>query len=356
MKVTTRYLTKEIIRLFIICQFIFISLFFIAEFILKLDNFSRADAPLSLAVTYILCRIPEIVVHITPPATMISIIVVLCIMKKNKEIMAMKACGLNLHKTLQPVLMVALIISFFTIFLSEIIVPHTSARKDEIWEIEVNKRAQATFKEWYKSPHQNDIYWIRHFNIKTNTINDPVFFFLNDQFRLTKKISGKTCKWIDEEWVVEDARIQTRDEEGDYTIRQEPVYILDIPETPDTFIAKMEEAEAMSYPELKRRAEKMKAEGYDNTQELVNLHSKLAYPFVSAVLAIIAIPLALWEKQKAIPLAITLGIMTSFLAWMTMEFAKAFGQSGILPPLIAAWTSNILFALIGTNLLMNLKR
>ncbi len=355
MKVITRYLSTEIIRLFMLCQFIFISLFLVAEFILKLDNFSRAGVSLSLHIAFLVYKIPFIVVMITPYATMISIIAVLCIMKKNKEIMAMKACGLNLIKTLQPVITVALIISFFTFFLSEIIAPYTSSKSNEIWEVDVNKRPQATFKEWYKSS-ENGIYWIRHYDINTNTINDPAFYFFDDEFHLVKKISGKQCRWTDGKWVVEDAKIQTMVSKGDYSISRDPFYTLDIPETPDTFLDKMEDAEDMSYQELKQKAKKMKAEGYDNTIEMVDLHSKLAFPFVSAVLALIAIPLALWEKIKAIPLAITLGIMTGFLQWITMEFARAFGQSGILPPLVAAWTSNILFALIGINLLMNLKR
>ena len=352
MKVITKYILKQIIKVFLLCHLIFILLYLIADFIQKVDDFVVAGVSVTTTLQFVICRIPTMMVQIiTPAATLISIIVVICQMKKNKEIMAMKACGLDLHKVFQPVIVFSIITSIFTLFLAEEVVPYTNARSTEIQQIEVRKRPQASFQEWYKS--NKNIYWIKHFDIETKTIDDPVFYFFDDNFNLIKKISGKSCRWVNGEWEIKDAKIQTM-ENG--KIPPEPRYILDIPETPETFISKMRKPDDMNYAELKRRAKKYRAQGYDNTTDLVNLYMKLSYPFMGVVFALIAIPLGLWEKIKGIPLSITLGMLTVFLLFVTMGIAKALGSNGTLPPILAAWTANILFSFSGIYLLMSIKK
>ena len=354
MKVITKYISKEIITFFLLCHFIFILLYLVIDFINKLDRFVDAGVSLSLTLFYFLYKIPTMVVQMTPVATMISIVVVLCIMKKNKEVMAMKTCGLNLLKAFQPVVMISLIISVSSLFLAEVIVPYTSTKSNEIMEIDVKKRPQASFQHWYKS--NNNIYWIKYFDIKSKTMKYPTFYFFDDHFRLTKRIKGETASWSNGAWKIENVKILTLGKDNQYSTKKMSSYILKIPETPGTFIKKMKEPEDMSYRELKKHAEKIKAEGYDNTAALVELHMKLAYPFIGSVFALIAIPIGLWQKTSGIPLSITLGILTCFLFWLVMGSARALGLAGVLPPFLSAWMANILFSLSGIYLLMNVKK
>ena len=358
MKVISKYISKEIIRIFLICQFIFILLFLVIDFIQKLDSFIEAQVPFSLTLTYFLYKIPFIVEQMIPVATMISIIVAVCLMKKNMEVMAMRACGLDILKVFMPVIFIAFILSLFSFFLSEAIMPYSNSRQNEIWEVEVKKQTPAGFfggtQIWYKS--KNNIYWIKHFDAKTNTMDEPTFYLFDDQFHLTKKINGETCKWENGIWEIENARVETLEKDDTYSIKKVDRILFNIPETPDTFIRNMQKPEDMSYTQLKKHAEKIRAEGYDNTADLVNLNRKIAFPFISVVLAILAIPIGLWDKSHGIPLSITIGIGTCFLLWVAMGFSDALGLAGILPPLLSAWAANILFALLGTNLLMLIKR
>jgi lipopolysaccharide export system permease protein len=357
MKTITKYVSKEVMKIFILCQFIFILLFLVIDFIQRIDNFIKAGVPFSTTITYFLYKIPFITEQMLPVAATISVIVVICLMKKNREIMAMKACGLDIFKVFNPVIFISILLSIFSFILSDAIIPFTSSRHNKIWEVDVKKREATgligSTQIWYKS--KNNIYWIEYFNAKTKTMEEPVFYFFNDQFILTKKIKGETGRWVNNRWVIENARIQTL-ENDDYRIEKIDMLSLNIPETPEMFIKKIKKPEDMSYAQLKRYAEKVRAEGYDNTAELVNLNKKLAFPFIAAVLALIAIPIGLWEKINGIPLSITIGIAACFLLFVVMGFARALGLTGTLPPFLSAWTANILFSLLGVNLLMNIKK
>jgi lipopolysaccharide export system permease protein len=357
MKIITKYIAKEIIKVFALCQFIFILLFLVIDFIQRIDNFVKAGVPFSSTFAYFLYKIPFITEQMIPVAVMISVIVVICLLKKNREIMAMKACGLDIFKIFTPVIFISIILSIFSFILSDAIIPFTSSNQNRIWQVEVKKQDPTGLYEstqiWYKS--KNNIYWIKYFNAKTKTMEEPVFYFFNDQFILIKKIKGNTGRWVNNRWEIEKASIQTL-KNDEYRIEKIALLPLNIPETPEMFIKKIKKPEDMSYGQLKRHAEKVGAEGYDNTSDLVNLNKKLAFPLISAVLVLIAIPIGLWEKINGMPLSITIGIVACFLLYLIMGFASALGLAGTLPPMLSAWTANILFALVGANLIINIKK
>jgi lipopolysaccharide export system permease protein len=357
MKIITKYISKEVSKIFILCQFIFILLFLVIDFIQRIDNFVEAGVPFATVIIYFIYKIPFITEQMIPVATMISVIIVICLMKKNREIMAMKACGLDIFKVFMPAIFISIMLSIFSFILSDTIIPYTSSRHNRIWEVEVKKQDPTGFYEstqiWYKS--DNNIYWIKYFDAKTKTMEKPVFYFFNDQFILIKKIKGETGRWINNRWEIENASIQTL-KNDDYLIEKTALLPLSIPETPEMFIKKIKKPEDMSYGQLKRHAEKVKAEGYDNKADLVNLNRKLAFPFIAAVLALLAIPIGLWEKLNGIPLSITIGIAACFLLYVIMGFARALGLAGVFPPMLSAWTANILFLLVSANLIMNIKK
>ncbi len=57
----TKYIVKEVIKIFAMCQFIFILLFLVIDFIQKIDNFVKAGAPFSTTIVYFLYKIPFII-------------------------------------------------------------------------------------------------------------------------------------------------------------------------------------------------------------------------------------------------------------------------------------------------------
>jgi len=358
MRVITRYISDEFLKYFILCQSIFILLFLVIDFIQKIDNFVEAEVGFGSILVFFLFKTPFIMVQMIPVAAVISAIILLCLMKKNFEIVAMKACGLNILQVFQPLIIISFMLSIVSFILSEVIVPYTSPRSNEIWEIDVKKQSPVGFygntEIWYKS--KKNFYWIKYFDVKTKTMQNPTFYLFDDQFRLIRIINSEVCIWQDGIWKAKNGIIQTRNEDDTYKITKFPEILLDIAETPETFMRRMKKPEDMSYQQLKRHAEKVNAEGYDNTTDLVDLNSKLSDPLISTVLILLAIPIALWRRSMGMPLSITAGIASCFMLFVVMGFSRALGLAGVLPPFLSAWTANILFLLLGTNFLINLKK
>ncbi|MFC1531982.1 LPS export ABC transporter permease LptG [Thermodesulfobacteriota bacterium] len=358
MNVLSRYFYREFLKLFILCQIIFLSLYLVIDFVQKIDNFVEADVSKGVIFSYFFFKSPYITIQMIPVATLISIIVLFCLMKNNNEVMAMKACGLDVLRISQPIIIISLLISIFTFIFSELIVPYSSSKSNEIWDIEVEKQDPTRFygsdQIWYKS--SNAIYWIRHFDNDRKIMQNPTFFFFDNDFRLIKRIDGKRGIWKDGVWKIEEGIIQMAQKDGDYKSTKFHELLLKIAETPDTFVRRIKQPEDMSYQQLKRYSDRVRSEGYDNTRYLVDMNIKVAFPFISLVLAILGIPIALLLKTGGIPLAVAIGVGLSFLYMVTMGISRSFGLTGILPPLLSAWTANLVFILFGVYLMMYIDR
>jgi lipopolysaccharide export system permease protein len=358
-RILTRYMVSQFLKILAICLSVFVSVYLIVDFLQKIDNFIEAGIPRSVMLSYFFYKTPHIIEQMLPPATLISVIVLLSIMRKHREITAMKACGLNLVGVFRGLVAMALLLSAGAFLFSEVVVQHANARTKEIWNYEVEKRDRGKYyygydQIWYRG--EDRIYWIWSFDPETNVMEHPTFYFFDDDFHLQRKVGGHRGVWEDGVWVILRGYQQIRQPDGGYRTQEFDILRMDLPETPETFVRPVKQPEEMGYWGLKRYASRVKAEGYDNTRYLVDMHVKLAFPFIILIMALIGIPVPLIQKRVRTPLAVSLGMGIGFLYMLTFGFSRSLGLSGVLPPVLSAWLANLVFLLFGVYLLSLVER
>ena len=357
MTVLSKYLVKEFFKLLALCEAIFLFLYLMVDFLQKIDNLIEAHVSKSVMLLYFLYKAPLIAVQMLPPATLIAVIILFSSMRRNNEITAVKACGLNTSKLSQIIVGACFFLGVAVFFFSETIVPYASYRSNKIWNIDVEKQDPGLFygshQIWFRG--KDSIYWIRHFDFKKKVMQRPIFYFFDRDFRLTKRIDGKKGVWEGGQWRIEDGVIQEIRPDGSYELKVFQSERLGIPESPEAFVKGEKKPEEMSYWQLKRYAKRVKEEGYDNTRYLVDMNIKTALPFVSLVLVLIGIPIALRLKKGGTPLAVSLGMAVCFSYVLTLGFSRSLGLSGVLPALLSAWLANLVFLLVGIYLMIHVE-
>ncbi len=354
MKIVIRYFCKEFFTFFFISLITFLTIYMVVEFFGKIDNFLEANVPINVALSYFLYKIPLSIQQLIPVSVLISVMLVLGIMNKHNEILALKNCGLSLFNISYPLIAVSILTGIGSFFLSESIVPITSPLANNIWDIQVEKRgSKGAYKLshlWYRG--KGSIYQIRSYDSKKNIIEGFSIFFLDKDFTLTKRIDARKATWLNNRWYLNDGLIQKIEPDGSRTSVTFTSHTIQLPEGPQNFERSMKAPEEMSFWELRKYTRKISEEGYDSTRCQVDLHSKIAFPFICPVLALAGIPLALRRKKGGIPLGITIGIGISFLYLLTFGLSRSLSMSGALPPIFGAWIANLLFSFFGTYLML----
>ncbi|HDZ89924.1 MAG: LPS export ABC transporter permease LptG [Deltaproteobacteria bacterium] len=358
MGVLARYFIREFFKLLIIFQTVFIAIYLMIDFASGIDDFIKAGSPGSVMFAYFAYKVPSIAVQILPAATLTTVIVMFSLMQKNNEIISLKACGATVWKISQPIVIATMFLSVGLFLFSEVIVPITSSKANDIWRIDVKKERQASFHGrnhiWHKG--KNSIYWIKQFNNVKKIMVEPTFYFFDSSFHLIRRIDARSARWKNGVWQVREGISQDLDRDGTYKMTRFKGLDLRLPERPEDFVRVEREPEEMGYEQLRRFAERLRDEGYDATRYFVDINIKIAFPFVILIMALLGIPVALWKRQVSTPVAVSLGIVLCFAYLLVLGLSRTLGFAGILPPLVSAWLANGIFFFVGIYLMINVNR
>jgi len=84
----------------------------------------------------------------------------------------------------------------------------------------------------------------------------------------------------------------------------------------------------------------------------VQLQKKIAFPLITLVMAVLAVPFSLSAGRRGALTGVALAIAIAAVYWMAAGLFEALGNVGTLPAALAAWSPDILFALGGGYLIL----
>jgi lipopolysaccharide export LptBFGC system permease protein LptF len=87
----------------------------------------------------------------------------------------------------------------------------------------------------------------------------------------------------------------------------------------------------------------------------VALNRKFSYPLIAFVVTLIAIPFSFSTGSRGALAGIALSIGIAIVYWSVSSLFEAMGNLSQLPPAVAAWSPDVLFALGGIYLLGRIK-
>ena len=108
----------------------------------------------------------------------------------------------------------------------------------------------------------------------------------------------------------------------------------------------------MNFGQLDRYIGDLRQSGFDTMRLRVALWHKLAYPLVAVVMAVLAIPFALSMGRRGSLTGIAVAIAVALAYFVVDGLFGAMGNVNYLPAALAAWSSDILFGLVGGYLLL----
>ncbi len=355
-----RYVTREFLKIFGLSLSSLIVIYVVVLFFQKMNLFSQYHAPFHLIFVYFLYKIPEVIFQYTLPyAILFATLLTLSTFSRNSEITAMKAGGVSLYRITFPLLILALIVSFFSFLGNEYLVPVTYQKTRYLLDVQVRKEKPAIFfknyKIWYRSDHR--ILNIQLLDPHKKALSGFTLYELNDHFQCIKRVDAREVKWVEGKWWFYDGNV--RDFEADGSTRVTPFDEMEfnLGENWDSLRRIGRNSEEMSYGELWTYIQKIQTAGYDATRYLVDLYSKLSTPFLSFIMVLIGIPFALkTSRSGGVALSLGSSVMIGFVYGVIFYVFVSFGKSGVLAPFLACWIPTVLFGLAGILTLMSIRQ
>jgi LPS export ABC transporter permease LptG len=292
---------------------------------------------------------------VIPLAALLGVLVTFGILSRSSELAVMKACGISLYRIAAPLLVLSLGWSAILYGLEQRIMAQAN-EKAEALDSHIRGRQPRTSnplsRQWVVG-RDGSIYHYTYFDPQRRALqNLEIYRPATDAWRLDSQVYARTAAFDGQQWIASTGWQQDFTGRAAWTAFAERSLPL---EPPDYFETLQPIAEIMTVPQLKRYIDELSASGFNVVPLTIDLQKKLAFPFVTVVMTLLAIPFGMTAGKRGTLYGIGIGIVLALTYWILGGAFAAVGKAGILGPIMAGWAPNILAAGTAAYLLLTAR-
>jgi lipopolysaccharide export LptBFGC system permease protein LptF len=336
-----------------------------------------------MLLRYFFFQTPQYVYYIIPMSALVATLVTVGLMTKNSELVVMRACGISLYRAVAPLLLFAVAASAVLFVLQERVMAYSNRQADRLNRV-IRDLPPASFgaldRRWMVAEN-GDIYHYDTFDASKNEFRqfvvyhlDPARWDLGSMTRASRvalaraAVPGESVESVESgegvaapAWTGFDgwSRVFSETTRGNVTrtaVEYQAFAERPLPlESPGYFKTDEPDAALMTYGQLKEYVAQLRVGGYNVMPYMVALERKVAFPFVTVVMTLLAVPFAVTTGRRGALYGVGVAIVLAITYWLMLSVCAAIGAGGLLSPVLAVWTPNILFGAAAAYLILTVR-
>ena len=358
MMILKKYVLFMFVKVYLLTVSGLIGIYLIIDFFERVDEFMAKNSPLIDLNYYYIYKIPFIAGYMAPQAVLLATVITLASLARQNEFTAMKACGISVTGITFPIIGASIVISFLVLASSEYVAPITNQKMNYIFLHKVRENVsygKIPRNDLWLKAKDNSIWSVNSFDPEKSTLKNVMILMPDDDFGIRQRIDAMSAVWSVDKWYFIKGYVRHFNQEGLVSTEYFESRSFQTSETPKNFARVRKRPEEMSLRDMYSTIQIYAQEGKDTTQKWIDLHRNLSYPFISIVLALLAIPLSLRSSRHGgllfcVGVNLAMGFFFSFLYALSISL----GRGGTFDPILAAWGPNLLFTALGFYLLLTM--
>ncbi len=313
---------------------------------------SPRDQLLGTALLY-----PSQLAMLFPAGVLFATVFTLNAMGRHSELTAAKAGGVSFYRLIAPIVLLATIAVPVNYWIQE--VASMATRQQRVLHKQASDpRQQSRFDFGFES--QSGWTWVvRELQRNRDYLGQVLIESPRDSLDATWAITADSALWHTERqrWTLyRGAAHLTGDSTG--SIESFAFATLESPsvdQPPDALVNPRTIADEMTVAELRRHLDRLESTGVRPGMLGVDLPLKYAVPMACLVVALFGAPLAVTNPRAGAALGLAIALGTTLVYLTGTQIMKAIGGKNVIPYDVAAWSMNVLFAVLAVILLVRVK-
>jgi LPS export ABC transporter permease LptF/LPS export ABC transporter permease LptG len=359
-RILDHYVTTSYARVLALAAGALIGIFYISTFLDLSDKVFKGEATWAMLGEYFAFQTPQYLYFVIPLAVLVATLVTVGVLTKNNELVVMKACGISLYRIAFPMFVCALGAGAALFALEETVLGPANRRAEQLNDAIRGRghNTDAINRQWVVGS-RGEIYHYDFIDPDTRKmLGLSVYEFPAGMERISRRTFAERASvdatapalWhLEHGWTRDFSSAGAAEsfaafENSDRTL-----------DAMSAFVTEPPDARFMGYRQLREYTERLRAGGFDVLDQDVALAGKLAFPFVTIILTLMAVPFAVLTGRGGAMAAIGVGIGLALTYWITISVFAAMGTGGLVTPLLAAWAPNMLFGAAAVYLLLTVR-
>ncbi|HHV93839.1 MAG TPA: YjgP/YjgQ family permease [Firmicutes bacterium] len=347
------YVIKEVLSPFGLCVGGFTIILLSGYLFELMDLLLVKKVPASTVLRLLGYKLPSIVVLTLPLAVLFATLLALGRLAKDNEITIMRMAGFSLFRIAVPLLAIGAAVSGITYWANERVVPEMNHLEANLVRRIVFEDSPPSIEEqvFFRDPEGRFFYIERVDSQRRQLRNILVYDVKHGPY--PRLITAAAGEYGEGKWCLRDGIVQELDEKGIVENQVRFQYMeLPLAGKPERFFGGQKTTSEMSRKELGEHIQLFQQSGLQVDDFVVDYHLKLALPFASLIFVLVGAPLCFAFGRGGKMFGVVISLVIMFLYYVVTSVARSMGANGLIPPILAAWLSNVLFAGLGIGLLV----
>lgn len=359
-----RYLSRIYLRVFGVTFLGMLAVFYIAIFTDYSEYLFKGKTNGQTLLSFFAYSTPQYTYYITAMAALVGTLVTVGLLTRTSELTVMQACGVSLYRAAIPMVLFGLMWSGVLFGMEQSILAASNRRAEELKDTirsgtPTRSRYGLASRQWMAGSN-GELYHYGRFDPRAGRLEDLTVYTFGSRgwnvtgrtyARVSTNMEGTTWR-SDLGWT---RTLGDRNAVTDFEVFPTRTVTL---ETADYFGVEEPEAvlaERLKLGQLREHIAELEKAGYNTVPLQVAMHRKMAFPFITVIMTMIAIPFGVTTGRKGTLFGIGIGIVLAILYWTTQSLFAAVGSAGVLAPAVAAWAPNVLFVAVAAYLVASAR-
>ena len=311
-----------------------------------------------------LLRTPELLATVLPIALLLALLYALTNLARHNELVAIRAAGVSLARISLPFFLLATLLGGALFVVTEYVAPNASAKSTRLlsgadvgasqWLSNLNFQDDAMGQMWH----------IKQYNPATGEMIQPAVGWTTVEARM--ELFAQHGVWTNGMWVFYEVQLQTFEPStndlpsllitnvwtgqqigGSPKQLQAEIKIAELEKTEAAKNLKLSLADIIEYRKLHPRMPADKA-----AMLMTQFHGRIAQPWTCVVVVLMALPFGAMTGKRNVFTGVAGSVAICFFYFVLLRWGLALGTSGHIPPVVAAWLPNVVFASTGLGFLL----
>src|SRR5438105_543745 len=297
---------------------------------------------------YLLNVTPFFLYNITHLSILLAVLITFGLMQRSNEMTAIKATGISIYRVIVPVLLAACIFAVGLFFFDQFYLPRANKRQDALRNQIKGKPPQTYLnpdRKWIFGQNYK-IYYYQFFDSDRNQFgNLSAFQFDPATFQLARRVYADRAHWEErlQRWVCTQGweRSLRGSAIQDFHTFDVATFAA-ISEPPYYFKKEVRQSSEMNYEELRRYIRDLQQSGFDVVRLRVQLYEKFAFPLITLVMAVLAVPLSLSTVTRGALAGVAAAVGIAVIYTTVFRLCESMGNVSQFPPILYAWGAALL--------------
>lgn len=329
---------------------VFAVLAFLSNLFDNLKYFINTSASYGEITLYLASVIPFWVLITLPVASLLASLYVFSDMVSYGEFTAGLASGYSRRQIYIPVMFCVCLVSVVNFMLQETVSPALHKKAETVFKTKIRGK-----KDWIETVKKNIVVKISDNSFLTaktldlkNKSMDRVIISRYERGKILSQTDADNAIWDEkiQRWVLYE--IVTRKFAKKAEVKESKIkkQVSDLDIAPENLVIEKVWPEDLTIKDILKRIKALKKVKLPQNREITYLNAKIAFPFVSVIMCMLAIPFALTIKKGGKMAHFAFSILIAFFFWWIISVFQSAGEASMINPVLAGWAPVAIFLVV----------